>query len=229
VKNTAKVMFLLFVVVALLLGCLPGPVRSVVDQYHGLITAYQKAQEAAANGTSCLVLAFSEMQNQTTLANNYLVADVEKTKAYRESLASYGKQISDKTGNYQGTNGQPLQPGQLDLGELLKAKALPSDLGLSIQAYVTTFTEAPLAAANAEPVLNAQRIVSEKYNLAFACVKDWNSAVKDYNTERNKIPGDVVGRIAEALKVKELPESLPFFIMQGSTSPQALPTIGFGK
>jgi hypothetical protein len=44
--------------------------------------------------------------------------------------------------------------------------------------------------------------------------------------ERNKIPGDVVGRIAEALKVKELPESLPYYAgdYSGSVSQPNLPT-----
>jgi hypothetical protein len=38
--------------------------------------------------------------------------------------------------------------------------------------------------------------------------------------ERNKIPGDVVGRIAEALKVKELPMTrLYYFGDQAQASP----------
>jgi hypothetical protein len=43
--------------------------------------------------------------------------------------------------------------------------------------------------------------------------------------ERNKIPGDVVGRIAEALKVKELLMNLPYYSgdYQGSVSQPNLP------
>ena len=60
-------------------------------------------------------------------------------------------------------------------------------------------------------MLAAMNTASEQYNKIEACGADWNDAVQAYNTERNKIPGDVVGRIAEALHVKTLPEELPYY------------------
>ena len=76
---------------------------------------------------------------------------------------------------------------------------------------VNAFTEAPLAPVDPSVLVNTQRIISEQYNQAMSCVVDWNTAVKEYNTQRNQISGDVVGSIADRLGVKSLPESLPYF------------------
>ena len=75
-------------------------------------------------------------------------------------------------------------------------------------------------------VLAAMNTASEQYNKIEACGADWNDAVQAYNTERNKIPGDEVGRIAEYLHVKTLPESLPYYVgtYKGSISQSNLPT-----
>lgn len=216
--------FVALALVAVLLGqtgCLLVA-KDVVKEYHTLIEAYQAGQEAAANGNTCLALAFSEMSNQVVLANNYLVADVAKTEKYRQSLAEYGTKFNEQAKAYEDAGGQP---SKLDLDELAKKGATPADMALTLNVYATTFYEAPLAQVNVEPVINAQRIVSEKYNMAFACVKDWNEAVRSYNTERNKIPGDVVGRLAEYLKVKELPQALPYFVMQAPAQPPTVPTV----
>jgi len=61
-------------------------------------------------------------------------------------------------------------------------------LALNVQAYVTNFTEAPLEKVDPTTLANTQKLVSEKFNMTFACVKDWNDVVKQYNVERNKIP-----------------------------------------
>ena len=92
--------------------------------------------------------------------------------------------------------------------------------------FVQAFQEAPLAQVSDAPVLAAMATASEQYNKIDACGTDWNDAVQAYNTERNKIPGDVVGSIAEYLKVKTLPESLPYYAGSygGTISQPNLPT-----
>lgn len=222
-----SVIFLLILVIVLTTaGC--GVGKKAVTQYHGLIEAYQAAQKAAATSRSCLVLAFSEMNVQSTMVNNYLIADIEKTKVYRESLANYGTKFSDQNNAYFDTAGNGVQPGDLDLAELVNQGATPADMGLTLQVYASTFYEAPLQAVDSEPVINAQRIFSEKFNQAFACIKEWNDAVEDYNVERNKIPGDLIGTVANELGVKELPPELPYYIQEGSLSAPVIPTIDVG-
>lgn len=207
--------------------------RSAVDEYHTLITAYQNTQMAAANGQSCIVLSFSAMTNSATLANNYMQGVANQTTSYREPLRNFGTKMAaqeqtlqDQAAAYKDSAGKPLDPTKLDLADLVNKNATPANMALTLQVYATTFNEAPLPPLNPQPVINAQRQVSESTNQAFACVKDWNDAVRTYNVERNKIPGDAVGRIAEYLKVKELPQSLPYFTMPGPTAPPALPTLG---
>lgn len=219
--------FVVLALVAVLLGqtgCLLIA-KDVVKEYHALIEAYQAGRKAAANGNTCLVLAFSEMTNQTVVANNYLVADVAKAEKYRQSLAQYGTKFKEQAQAYEDDSGQPIQPSKLDLGDLAQKGATPADMALTVQVFASTFNEAPLARVDAAPVINAQRIISEKYNQAFACVKDWNDAVEIYNVERNKIPGDAVGRLAEYLKVKELPQELPYFVMKAPAQPPEIPTV----
>lgn len=205
----------------------------VIKTYNGLIVAYQNAQKEAANGASCLVLVFTEINYQSTLANNYMAGQVAMTDAYRKALAEFGTkmtqvqtQFNDQAQAYVDANGQPIDPSTLDLAVLESQGALPSNMGLTLQVYATTFTEAPMPPMNAEPILTAQRAVSEKMNQAFACIKTWNDTVGVYNQERQQVPGDVVGTLANYLHVKELPATLPYFTLQGPTAPQPLPTFG---
>ena len=232
-KAITLVMLIVLVLTATACNTITNVGRSVIDEYHALITAYQNGQMAAANGQSCIVLSFSAMTNSAVLANNYMDGVAKQTEAYREPLRQFGskiatqeKTLAEQAAAYKDSAGKPLDPTKIDLADLVNKNATPANMALTLQVYATTFNEAPLPPLNPQPIINAQQQVSESTNQAFACVKDWNEAVRSYNVERNKIPGDAVGRIAEYLKVKELPQSLPYFTMPGPTAPPAVPTLG---
>jgi hypothetical protein len=229
-KKTIFVLVAVLTVMSLLTtacGCraLSGIKRvapEITSEYEALISAYQNGRRAAANGNTCIALTFSEIQSQVTLYNSYLTADIEKARVYRESLSNFGNGIQDARSHYKDENGNPIPPDKLDLADLVNNQATPADIALNVNAYVTAFTEAPLQNVDPEALKNTQRLVSEKYNQTFACIKDWNDAVFIYNEERNKISGDIVGSIADYLGVKELPESLPYFQFD---APTALPEV----
>jgi len=198
----------------------------VVTQYHTLIEDYQKAQKMASNFRLCVDTAMGAIYTQATFLQSYQQADVEKAKVWRQALEDSGAKIADLLANYKDASGNPIPVDQLDLAALAKAGALPDGVSSGLGIFVRAFTEAPLAQVSDAPVLAAMNTASEQYNKIDACGTDWNDAVEGYNVERNKIPGDVVGRIAEALHVKELPESLPFYSgdYKGSVSQPNLPT-----
>jgi hypothetical protein len=208
-------LILVVCLIALLYGC------GVVHKYDSLIEAYQNAQKAAANGQVSIALGFNKIQNYMDMYDQYLSADVEKTKAYREALAEYGAKMAEQQKQYVDSDGQPLDPSQLDLNELVENQATPADMALNVQVYASTFNEAPLENIDIESLTNTQRLVSEAYNEIFASINDWNDAVNEYNTERNKATGDIVGRAAEALNVNELPQKLPLFTMPIGELPSA--------
>ena len=203
-----------------------GIVGGVVDQYHTLITAYQNAQKTASNFQLCVDTAMGTIYTQAAFLQSYQQADVEKAKVWREALDNSAARLAEVLANYKDANGNPLPASALDLDTLLQQNALPDSVGGGFTLFVQAFQEAPLAQVSDAPVLAAMNTASEQYNKIDACGADWNDAVQAYNTERNKIPGDVVGRIAEALGVKTLPESLPYYAGSygGSISQPTLPT-----
>jgi hypothetical protein len=207
-------------------GAIGKAAGDVVSQYHTLIEKYQKAQKEASNFRLCVDTAMGTIYTQATFLQNYQQADVEKARVWREALQSAGSKVADILKNYKDANGNPIPVDQLDLGALANAGALPDGVGNGLTLFVQAFQEAPLAQVSDAPVLAAMNTASEQYNKIDACGADWNDAVEGYNVERNKIPGDVVGRIAEYLKVKELPASLPYYQgdYQGSVSQPNLPT-----
>jgi major membrane immunogen (membrane-anchored lipoprotein) len=198
----------------------------VVTEYHTLIEKYQSARKMASNFRLCVDTAMGTIYTQATFLQNYQQADIEKAKVWRAALQDAGSKIADLMANYKDANGNPIPVDQLDLGALAKAGALPDGVSSGLGIFVRAFQEAPLAAVSDAPVLAAMNTASEQYNKIDACGTDWNDAVEGYNVERNKIPGDVVGRIAEALHVKELPETLPYYAgdYSGSVSQPNLPT-----
>jgi hypothetical protein len=244
-KNRGLLIFgvIMLLLVSLMSSCDAfSTVKDVVDdpvaEYHELIVAYQHAQRKAADGWNCVILGYNDMNYQMTLANNYMQAEVERTEAYREALAGYGTKIQE-AGNelqrqssvYTDASGNSIPAAELDLAELAESNALPSDMGLTLQVYASSFVEAPLPQLDSEPVLTAQRAVSERHNELSYCLSEWNDAVEAYNIERSKIPGAVVGAvvgaISEYLNVSTLPESLPYAQIPGaSLVPPTPPSFG---
>jgi hypothetical protein len=204
--------------------------KSVVDEYHTLIEDYQNAQKMASNFQLCVDTAMGTIYTQAAFLQNYQQADIEKAKVWRQVLDNSSARLLEALKNYRDANGNPLPTSALDLGTLAQQNALPDSVAGGFSLFIQAFQEAPLPQVSDAPVLAAMNTASEQYNKIDACGADWNDAVQAYNTERNKIPGDVVGRIAEALHVKTLPESLPYYkgSYTGSITqpnmPTALPT-----
>lgn len=202
-------MLIVLMVFVLLTGCaLPG---KVVDQYHELIEYYQAARKQASNFRLCVDTAMGTIYTQATLLDKYQKSDIEKAKVWRQALDDSRARLMEAMANYRDANGNPIPVDKLDLAELAKSGSLPDNLSGGFAVFVKVFQEAPLPAVSDKPVLAAMATASEQYNKINACGADWNDAVEKYNVERNKIPGDVVGRIAEALGVKELPQELPYY------------------
>lgn len=199
----------LVVVMVIILSMITG--CGTVNQYDKLIAAYQHAQKAAANGRTAILMSFNKIQNYLDVYDRYLKADIEKTKSYRESLAEFGTKFDLQNKQYLDPNGQALDPSKLDLSKLISDKATPADMAITVNSYTTTLTEAPLASVDVKSLTETNRYVSEAYNEITAGVSDWNKAVEEYNTERTKASGDVVARVAKALGVRDLPETLTYF------------------
>lgn len=184
---------------------------AIVHKYDSLVAAYQSAQKAAANGRATLALKYNQVQNYMDMYNAYLAADVAKTEAYRKALANYGAKLAEQDKAYYDANGNPLTPSQIDLNQLVQNQATPTDMALNIYAYVTQFTEAPLAVVDEQSLADTQKYVSETYNEITSAMEDWNTAVQNYNTIRNQASGDIVASAAQALGIKDLPVELPYF------------------
>ncbi len=226
-----KKVILINVILVMLLAmgaCQPikKAVTNVVDEYHTLIENYQKAQKMASNFQLCVDTAMGTIYTQANFLQNYQQADINKAKVWREALDNSSARLAESLKNYKDASGNPLPTSQLDLGELAQQNALPDAVAGGFSVFVQAFQEAPLPTVSDKPVLAAMQTATEQYNKIDACGADWNDAVEAYNTERNKIPGDVVGRLAEALKVKTLPESLPYYAgsYTGSIAQPNLPT-----
>ncbi|MGB8644487.1 MAG: hypothetical protein WCF84_04570 [Anaerolineae bacterium] len=226
---TIGVQVLMLLPLALLLvGC--GLVSAGTDQYNFLITDYEAAQAGVANATSCISLAYTDMNLQMGINLQVLQAFVAANSAYRKPLEQFGTKVSqaqsDYSGKYQnylGPDGKPLQPNQLDLGALAQKQAMPGDLALTLQVYSTSFVEAGMPQIPTDSTKNLQNIIDEKINMSFACVKSANDAIQAYNTSRGKVPGDVVGTLAQKANIRDLPRELPYFVIPAS-APPVVPT-----
>lgn len=223
----------LLLVLISLVACSLG--QSVVEKYDFLIKDYQTGQKEVANAVNCEVVVYTDITLQMGLANNAMLAEVERTEAYREALAEYGSKtnadveaanakLQEQLAAYQDANGNPLPPEKLDLAILANQGAMPFKLADTISVLVNSFTEAPLPAANFEPILAAQREIAEKMNMLNACTKTANDAIAQYNISRGQVPGRVVGDLSEYLGVSDLPAELPYFKLEGPTSPPVVPT-----
>jgi hypothetical protein len=227
-KKSVLGIFLLLALSLALVSCqaIGTFASNVVEEYHTLITYYQNAQAMASNFQLCVDTAMGTIYTQAAFLQNYQQADIEKAREWREVLDNSSARLAEALKNYRDASGNPLPASALDLGELAQQGALPDSVAGGFSLFVQAFQEAPLPTVSDAPVLAAMNTASEQYNKIDACGADWNDAVRVYNTERNKIPGDVIGRIAEYLHVKTLPETLPYYqgTYTGTISQPNLPT-----
>lgn len=191
---------------------IPGPAEAVIT-YNTLIALYQGAQLGASNAAGCIDTNYAKTQIAVQLNDKYLDTDKAKVEAWRKVLAQRQGGLDSMLNAYKQTGGDP---SKLDLKTLADSGALPTDLASGFSLYVNAFTEAPLAPTNPDVTLAAMKTSSEAMNSIQQCVVDWNKAVNAYNVGRNQAKGDIVGQVAQALHVKELPESLPYY--QGGNS-----------
>lgn len=221
-------MLFLALLALLLASC--GIVTAGTDQYNFLIADYEGAQAGVANSTSCISLAYTDMNLQIGINLQVLQAYVAGNSAYRKPLEQFGTKVSQaqsdyasKYQNYLGPDGKPLSPSQLDLGALAQNQAMPGDLALTLQVYSTSFVEAGMPQIPTDTTKNLQNILDEKINMSFACVKTANDAIQKYNTGRGQVPGAVVGALAQKANIRELPQQLPYFVVPAS-APPVVPT-----
>ena len=219
-KNFAHAMMLLVVMSLALTACNPfnalpsGPkvietgkevVTGVLGSYNDLIAKYQGAQKSASDFSLCVDTSLGKLDRLEKQVSTYLAADVEKTKAYRQAYNNAKSDVEKAQQNYSGST------ESLDLAELQKKNALPDTMGGGLTVMVNSLTEAPLAPVSEKVQLSLMDTTNESFNSIQACGVDWNSSVEAYNVTRNQASGDVVGRVAEALKVTTLPQTLPYF------------------
>src|SRR5512140_3436159 len=116
-KKIGLLMNMMLVLSLALSAC--GVAKSVVDEYHTLITAYQNAQKTASNFQLCVDTAMGTIYTQAAFLQSYQQADVEKAKVWREALDNSQARLLQTLLNYKDANGNPLPISALDLGELL--------------------------------------------------------------------------------------------------------------
>lgn len=214
-----KKMFKLFSVLAIFAllasACFPigNPVEGAkkvavvaVGSYEDMIAKYQGAQREASNFSLCVDTNLGKLDRLEKQVSTYLTADVEKTKAYRQAYNNAKADVEKAQQNYSSGS-----TGSLDLAELQKNGALPDKVGGGLTVMVNSLTEAPLAPVSEKVQLSLMDSTNEAFNSVQACGVDWNKAVESYNVTRNQVKGDVVGRVVEYLKIKELPQELPYF------------------
>lgn len=214
-KNQFNLLCVLAIFAMLATACFPigNPVESAkqvavaaVGSYEDMIAKYQGAQKAASDGSVCVDTHLGKIDRLEKQVSGYLAADVEKTKAYRQAYNNAKADVEKAQQNYSSGS-----TGSLDLAELQKNGALPDKMGGGLTLMVNSLTEAPLAPVSEKVQLSLMDSTNEAFNSIQACMVDWNNAVKEYNVTRNQVKGDVVGRVIEYLKIKELPQELPYY------------------
>ena len=88
-------------------GCsaIVNTAKSVVNEYHTLITAYQNAQKYASNFQLCVDTAMGTIYTQAVFLQNYQQADVEKAKVWREALDTSSARLAETLMNYKDADG----------------------------------------------------------------------------------------------------------------------------
>jgi len=206
-----KQVFSIFVLVAVfigLTGC--GVIDSGTTEYNELVALVQGVQSAAANFQLVTDTQYAKIQAKTQITKDYYDAVSNSGEVWTGNFRSQADALTNMLNNYRDANGQPLDPTKLNLSDLQKKGALPSDLGQGFSLYVNAITQAPPPVPDSKVTLALGDTVDEGMNTIQLAGTDWNDAVKAYNTRRAQIKGEIVARVSAYFGF-DLPVTFPYY------------------
>lgn len=217
-KRSIKQIILVFWMIALfagLAGC--GVVDAGTTEYNELVALVQGVQSAAANFQLVTDTQYAKVQAKTQITKDYYDAVSNSGEVWTGNFRSEAEALTDLLKNYRDENGQPINPTQLNLDELQKKGALPSDVGQGFTLFVNAVTQAPPPVPDPDVTLSLGDTVDESMNTIQLAGTDWNDAVRAYNTRRAQIRGEIVARVSAYFGF-ELPVTFPYY--QGANAGQ---------
>ena len=206
-----KQVFSIFVMLAVFSGLAScGVIDSGTTEYNELVALVQGVQSAAANFQLVTDTQYAKIQAKTQITKDYYDAVSNSGEVWTGNFRSQADALTNLLSNYRDANGQPLDPTKLNLSELQKKGALPSDLGQGFSLYVNAITQAPPPVPDSKVTLALGDTVDEAMNTIQLAGTDWNDAVKAYNTRRAQIKNEIVARVSAYFGF-DLPVTFPYY------------------
>ena len=204
--------FIALVVLIQTVGC--NLIQSGTDEYNDLVALVQNVQSAASNFQLVTDTQYAKIQAKTQVTKDYYDAVSNSGEVWTGNFRSEQEALNELLRSYRDANGQPLDPSQLNLDALQDKGALPNGLGQGFNLYVNAVVQAPPPVPDPQVTLALGDTVDEGMNTIQLAGTDWNDAVREYNTRRAQIPGEVVARVSQYFGF-DLPVAFPYY--QGAT------------
>jgi hypothetical protein len=203
--------FLLFLAMVLFVS-LPGcsAVKASADEYNELLALVQSLQSTASNFQAVTDTQYARVQAETQNVKAYYEEVAQGGEAWAGQFRTQAEALTDLQKNYRDTNGNPVDPTQLNLSALQSQGALPDELGKDFTLYATAITQAPPPAPEAEVTLTLSNTIDEAMTAVELAGFDWNDAVQSYNTRRAQIKDKIVARVSAYFGF-ELPAAFPYY------------------
>ena len=220
-KNQTVIRLLLLSVLPVILaaplsGC--GVVRSGANEYDELVALVQNVQASAANFQLVTDTQYAKIQAKTQITENYYEAVAESGEVWTGNFREEAEAMAGLLEEYQATSGGDTQ---LNLAELQNNGLLPDSLGEGFNLYVNAVVQAPPPVPDPEVTLSLGDTIDEGMNTVQLAGTDWNDAVREYNTRRSQIKGEIVSQVSEYFGF-ELPVAFPYY-QGGNTGPVTNP------
>ena len=194
-----------------------GVVQSGATEYNQLVALVQNVQAAASNFQLVTDTQYAKIQAKTQITRDYYDAVSNSGEVWTGNFRDEQAALQELLQNYRDENGQPLDPSEINLDELQNQGALPDNLGEGFALYVNAVVQAPPPVPAPEVTLALGDTIDEGMNTIQLAGTDWNDAVREYNTRRSQISGEVVARVSEYFGF-ELPVTFPYY-QGGNTGP----------
>lgn len=210
-KNSVYILIGVSIIIGLA-GC--GTIGGLVDtgttEYNELVALVQGVQSAASNFQLVTDTQYAKIQAKTQITKDYYDAVSNSGEVWTGNFKSQADAVTELLKNYKDANGQPIDVSKLNLADLQKKGALPSELGQGFSLYVNAITQAPPPVPDAKVTLAMGDTVDEAMNTIQLAGTDWNDAVKKYNTRRSQIKGEIVAKVSSYFGF-DLPVTFPYY------------------
>jgi len=208
---TFRILFVLLIILTTTTGCTTARdiAEEAISQRDQLVALAQGVQAAAANFNLVLDTQYGKIRTSNQVTQAYYEAVAQAGEVWTGNFRSEQAAFEDALANATDPSAY-ISADQPNLADMALNGGLPTDTGPAFILFLNAVVQAPPPEPDPAVTLALLDTVNEAMNSVQLAGTDWNDAVREYNTLRSSVSGEIVAEASEIIGFP-LPDNFPYY------------------